>query len=75
MKLVALWKVPAQSTGIFKKKMQEKNLRSDGVATLMNFFAGFNFFYETEISYGDITEETANRLSENNHVKISDFVL
>lgn len=74
MKVLAIWKVPAQSTGYFKQEMRKKGIRQDSPATLMNTLAGFNYFYETEESFGDITEETALRIAKNNLLNISNFM-
>lgn len=74
MKVLAIWKVPAQSTGTFKQEMRRKVKRQDSPATLLNTLAGFNYFYETEESFGDITEETALRIAKNNQLNISNFM-
>lgn len=73
MKVLAIWKVPAQSTGAFKQEMRKKVKRQDSPATLLNTLAGFNYFYETEESFGDITEETALRIANDNLLNISTF--
>jgi hypothetical protein len=75
MEIVAIWKVPAIKTRDFDKTMKEKSLRKDSPATLLNVCAGFNFFYETEESYGDITEETANSMAMQNSVPFKYFRL
>ena len=74
MKVLAIWKVPAQSTGTFKQEMRRKVKRQDSPATLLNTLAGFNYFYETEEGFGDITEETALRIAKNNQLNISNFM-
>lgn len=71
MKLVAIWKVPAQFTGLFFDFMKVQGIRRDSPATFLNTLCGYNFFYETQESYGDISEETAVRLAENNSMNIS----
>lgn len=73
MKLLEIWKVPAEKTQVFMQNLSNKGVRRDSPATLMNFLAGFNYFYLTDESYGDITEETALRLSENHKVNIKVF--
>ena len=76
MKVICVWKVPAVLTGIFKKRMcEEKNLRQDSYATILNQFAGFNFWYETDESFGDVTEFSAENICRNNSVPLREFAL
>lgn len=73
MKLIAIWKVPAVNTLTFIREMREKKLRQDSVATLLNNFAGFNFWYETDESFGDVTEFSAEQISRSNGVAIRHY--
>lgn len=73
MKIVAVWKVQALRTGEFRHAMFGKGLRRDPIATLLNICAGFNFFYETTESFGDVTEETALRIADSNKVSVKTF--
>lgn len=73
MKIICVWKVPAQSTGNFKKRMREKNLRQDSPATLLNVFAGVNYWYETTESFGDVTEWGAKNICKTNNVPLREF--
>lgn len=74
MEVLRVWKVPAQLTQIFKKKMcNEKNLRQDSPATILNSLCGYNFFYETDESFGDVTDLGAERICKNANVKMYDF--
>ena len=73
MDVLAIWKVPARSTGIFKEKMREKGLRQDSYATILNQFFGFNFWYETDESFGDVSEFAAENLSKNLMLNIKTF--
>jgi hypothetical protein len=54
---------------------EEKNLREDGPATLLNTLAGFNFWYETEESFGDVTEFAAENICKSYSVAMRDFCL
>ena len=71
MKVLAIWKVPATATGLFCHMMRLADKRRDSPAVLLNFLAGFNFFYETEESFGDISEETALRIAEREQMNIT----
>lgn len=73
MKLIAIWKVSVSKMHAFIEKMKSKNLRQDSYATLLNICAGENYFYETDESFGDVTEFAANRMSESHHVNITNF--
>lgn len=73
MKIVSLWKVPALKTKEFCHKMLGKGIRRDSPATILNVCAGYNFFYETEESFGDITEETAFRIADTSKVNVKTF--
>ena len=73
MEIIAIWKVPAQNTQSFIKEMRKKGIRQDGYATLINHFAGFNFWYETEETFGDITETTAEKISLVHNVEIQQY--
>jgi len=74
MKVQSIWKVPAPCMKAFKSKMVKAGLRQDHPSTLMNFYAGYNYFYETEESFGDITEESALKVAETNHLAIRHFM-
>ena len=74
MKVLHVWKVPAQNTQTFITEMRKKGNRQDGYATLLNHFAGFNFFYETdEKTFGDVSEFAAQRISESHNVEIKQY--
>lgn len=73
MKVVCIWKVPAQNTRTFIEKMRRDNLRQDSHATLLNNFAGYNFWYETDESFGDVSEFAAERIAKSYGVSIRDF--
>ena len=73
MNVVAIWKVPARSTRIFMEKMREKGLHQDGYATILNQLCGFNFWYETTESFGDVSEFAAESLSKNLLLNIKTF--
>lgn len=76
MKVICVWKVPALMTGVFKKRMrEEKNLRQDPIATILNQYAGFNFWYETDESFGDVTEFGAENICRANNVVVREFCL
>lgn len=64
MKVLKVWKVAAQNTQSFISEMRKKGFYQDSYATLMNHFAGFNFFYETdEKTFGDISEFAAGNIA------------
>ena len=73
MEVNTIWKVPAQKTKEFCQAMRGKGIKQDSPATLLNHFAGYNFFYETDESFGDITEETALRISNKEDVEIKEY--
>ena len=73
MEIIAIWKVPAQNTQSFIKEMRKKGIRQDGYATLINHFAGFNFWYETDESFGDVSEFAANQISQSHCVAIRNY--
>lgn len=73
METKAFYKVAAERTRDFKNTMRKLGLRSDAPATFLNVCSGFNYFYETEESYGDITEETALRMAEQNKLEIIEW--
>lgn len=73
MNVVSIWKVPAKSTRIFMEKMKEKGLRQDSYATILNRLFGFNYWYETTESFGDVSEFAANSLSKNLMLNIKSF--
>ncbi len=73
VKVVNVWKVPALKTRAFKEWMRSKKLRMDSPATILNICAGFNFFYETTDSYGDVTEDTAYRISASNVIEVKTY--
>ena len=70
MEAKVIYKVSAWRTRDFKNTMRELGLRADAPATILNVCSGFNYFYETEESYGDITEETALSMAEENNLEI-----
>lgn len=73
MNVLAIWKVKAESTNKFCEEMRNKGIRKDSPATLMNLFAGHNFFYETDESFGDVTEESALRIAKSCNLSIKEF--
>ena len=73
MKVICVWKVAAQNTRSFIREMRNKNLRQDGYATLLKNFAGFNFWYETDESFGDVSEFAANQISQSHCVAIRNY--
>lgn len=73
METKAFYKVAAERTRDFKNTMREMGLRADAPATFLNVCSGFNYFYETEESYGDITEESALRMAEQNKLEIIEW--
>lgn len=74
MNVICVWKVPAQNTRTFISEMRRKNLRQDTYATLLNNFAGFNFFYETdEKTFGDVSEKSAKRIAETWMIEIKNY--
>ena len=73
MNVIKVWKVPAAKTQAFFERMREKRKRRDALAVLLNLFAGLNYFYETDESYGDISEESAHRTAQSYNVEIEDF--
>lgn len=76
MKLLEIWKVPATLTQTFKRKMrEEKSLREDRPATILNSLSGFNYFYETDESFGDVTDLGAEHICRQNNVEMRDFVV
>ena len=70
MEAKVIYKVSAWRTRIFINTMRELGLRADPPATFRNFCSGCNYFYETDESFGDITEETALRMAEQNKLEI-----
>lgn len=75
MKVICIWKVPAQNTRSFIEKMRQNNLRQDSYATLLNHFAGYNFFYETDESFGDVSEFAAEQISKRHGVNVRNFTI
>ena len=73
MKVICIWKVPAQDTRTFIEKMRGNNLRQDSYATWLNRIAGYNFWYETEESFGDVSEFAAERIAKSYGVSIRNF--
>ena len=73
MEVIRVWQVPALKTQDFRDKMKENKKEPDAMATLLNFCAGFNFFYETDKSYGDVSESAAIRISTSYNVDIVEF--
>ena len=73
MKVICIWKVPAQNTRTFIEKMRRNNLRQDSYATLLNHVAGYNFWYETDESFGDVSEFAAERSAKSYGVSIRNF--
>ena len=76
MKVICIWKVPALLTGVFRERMRdEKKLRQDSYATILNVCSGFNFWYETDESFGDVTEFSAENICKNDLVPLREFAL
>ena len=75
MKVVKVWKVLAVLTSRFCEKMRDKGLRRDSPATLLNYLAGYNYFYETDESFGDVTEFGAENICRQNQVNLVEFAL
>ena len=73
MNVIAIWKVPAKSTRIFMEKMRGKGLRQDSYATFLNHLCGFNFWYETDKTFGDVSKNAAESLSKNLMLSIQTF--
>lgn len=73
MNVICVWKVPAQNTRSFIQEMRRKGIRQDAYATLLNNFAGFNFWYETEESFGDVSEFAAESISRSHGVAIRNY--
>ena len=73
MDVISIWKVPAKNTRSFIQEMRKKNLRQDSYATILNQLCGFNFWYETEESFGDVSEFAAENLSRNLMLNIKTF--
>lgn len=66
-------KVQARYTSQFKDIMHELRLRQNAPVTLSNICAGYNYFYVSDESYGDITKDTALRMAEQNDLEIIEF--
>ena len=76
MKVICVWKVPAVLTATFKRRMRtEKLLRQDSPATLLNHLSGVNYWYETDESFGDVTEFAADNICRSEKVLMRDFCL
>ena len=74
MEVLRVWKVPAGLTATFRKRMRdEKNLHQDSPATILNSLCGYNYFYETDESFGDVTDLGAESICRNYNVKMYDF--
>lgn len=73
MEVKGIYKVKAEETKLFRQLMRKYKRQQDAPATILNICAGYNYFYETGESYGDITEETALRMAEQNNLKIIDL--
>ena len=75
MNVICVWKVHVSKMHAFVERMKEKNLRQDSYATILNVCAGYNYFYETDESFGDVTEFAAERISESHNVPFYTFNL
>lgn len=75
MKVVRVWKVNALLTKRFCELMREKGLRQDSPATILNSLAGYNYFYETDESFGDVTEFGAENICRSNSVEMKEYAL
>lgn len=75
MEVKKIWKVSAKMTRDFRDEMLTRGIHADPPATLLNTITGYNFFYETEESYGDITEDTAMNIARANNLSVMDYVV
>ncbi len=75
MKVVRVWKVKAVLTKRFCENMREKGLHQDSPATILNSLAGYNYFYETDESFGDVTEFGAENICRTNMVEMKEYAL
>lgn len=73
MKLIAVWKIHVSKMHAFIESMKARSLRQDSYATILNVCAGYNYFYETDESFGDVSEFAAQHIAEGHNVNINEY--